>query len=217
MGRSRSIQCCEAFTKKFNDQVAREELEDYRKKIIKKNSRPLIQALMNLNPAGAEILDIGGGVGVIDFELFKAGIKKAIHIEMSEAYGRAFREEAERQSLGDKVISLHGDFLTLHHQIETVDLVCLDKVICCYPNYRDLVTLSAAKASRWYAFVIPRDVWWVKVFAGLKEFFQLFSSNAFRTYIHPEADIGRLVVSAGFEKIQEQKNREWLTVIYQRV
>ncbi len=197
--------------------MAQAELEDYRKSIIKKNSRPLIEALKKLKLAGAEVLDIGGGSGVIDFELFKAGIKKAIHVELSEAYALCFREEAARQLLSEKIISLQGDFLDHHQHIEPVDLVCLDKVICCYQNYNDLVTLSARKAKRWYAYVIPRDVWWVKLFDGLKKLFQLFSRDAFNTYVHPVAEIENLVAAEGFQKIMEHRNREWLTVIHQRI
>lgn len=60
--------CCEPYSKKFDSKVAESELVDYRKGIIKKNSQPLIGALTKLIPHGAEVLDIGGGIGVIDFE-----------------------------------------------------------------------------------------------------------------------------------------------------
>jgi hypothetical protein len=54
--------CCEPYSKKFDNKVAESELADYRKGIFKKNSQLLIRALTKLIPAGAEVMDIGGGL-----------------------------------------------------------------------------------------------------------------------------------------------------------
>jgi magnesium-protoporphyrin O-methyltransferase len=213
-----TMDCCgEKYSNQFDLKLAQAELAGYRKGEIKKNSRPLLEALIGIKPVGASVLDIGGGIGALDFELFKVGISNTIHVELSEPFSTVFRQEAERRSLQDKVQCYQGDFLQLRDKIENVDLVCLDKVICCYQHYESLIALSASKSQKWYAYVIPRDVWWVKFAESLKTFFQRFMSNPFLTYVHPVAAIEQLVIASGFRKISEHRGMIWQTTVYERV
>jgi cyclopropane fatty-acyl-phospholipid synthase-like methyltransferase len=211
-----NMDCCTLYSEKFNAKDAQREIRDYRLGKIKKNSRPLIQALTQLNLEGASLLDIGGGVGVLVFELVKKGISHATLIELSEAYLHAFREECIRQGLTNTVVSVQGDYTMLHSKAGAADLVCLDKVICCYADYVELVSNSCRNAKRWYAYVIPRDVWWVKLVAGISDRFRKLTGDPFQTFVHPQSEIEKLVMREGFHKLNEQKNREWLTVLYER-
>jgi hypothetical protein len=212
-----TMDCCDnPYSKKFNREKANAEIKDYREKRIKGNSLTLINELKKLPLEDTSVLDIGGGVGVTIFELLKAGVNRAIHVEISEPYANAFCEEANRQGVREKVTSCLGNFTDLHDQLDSCDLVCLDKVICCYPNYRLLTNLSVDRARRWYAYVIPRDVWWVRMGDYLKNLIQSFGDTGFRTYVHPVAEIEKIITEKGFQKVFQSGKGIWLTSIFER-
>jgi magnesium-protoporphyrin O-methyltransferase len=52
---------------------------------------------------------------------------------------------------------LRGDFVALASELPSVDIVTLDRVICCYPHMEALVAGSASKARRLYGAVFPRE------------------------------------------------------------
>ena len=212
------MSCCDCnfYNDAFDAKTALAELKDFRKNGPKKNSLPLINSLKKLDLKNATLLDIGSGVGAIIFELVDKGITHAFYTDFSDAYHAAFLEEVKIRNLENVIRSYIGDFLETHKNIEKADLVTLDKVICCYKNYEELVQLSVQKTSKWYAYSIPRDVWWVKWVHLLKEKIDLLKGDTFRTYVHPAGKIENLVIANGFKKIHESKKREWQTVIFEK-
>ncbi len=91
------------------------------------------------------LLDIGGGVGAIAHALLQVGARQATDIDASTAYLAAARDEAARRGLVDRMSFQHGDFVALAPTLPATDIVTLDRVICCYDNMPELVSLSAAR------------------------------------------------------------------------
>lgn len=210
--------CCDLkYQNEFDLERAREELANYGAKGIKKNSRPLMAVVRGLPVRDSTLLDIGGGVGAVTFELFGEGIKSATHVDISAAYVQTFLAEAGRRGLDRRVASLQGDFVDLHDQVEPADLVTLDKVICCYEDYEQLVTHSASKARRWYAYSLPRDRWWVHLVHRLEEgIVNRLRGKKFRSFVHPTRAIEQLLEDQGFRKIRQGYQREWEAVVFER-
>ena len=210
--------CCNlSYQHEFDTKKAQKELEDYRRNNLKKSSRALLEVIKKLPLQGKTLLDIGGGIGVIPLELFQEGVQKTTHIEISEASRQAFLTETKRQSLVNKVESKQGDFLDLHDSVSTADLVTLDKVICCYENYLDLVGQSVSKARKWYVYSIPRDVWWVRLLQGIEQWIRTRKGRPFQSYIHSTAEIEKLVQMAGFRKVEQRYQREWMIVVFEKM
>lgn len=213
------MSCCQnkLYNNTFDRKRAKEELENYRTTGPKKNSLPLINFLKQLELKDASILDIGSGVGAVILELFEQGIKHASYNDFSTAYLEAFQEEAEKRSILSQVDFYIGDFLESHRKVENADLVTLDKVICCYENYEELVTFSIQKAKRWYAYSVPRDVWWVKVVHYFEQKIKWIKGNPFRTFVHPTHKIEEIISKNGFKKIHNHFKGEWQTVVFEKV
>ena len=96
---------------------------------------------------GSTILDIGGGIGVIDQELLKAGAGHATMVDVSHAYLDVAREEARDADLLDRIDFHHGDFVGRAAETEPADIVTLDRVVCCYHDADALVGLSSARGA----------------------------------------------------------------------
>ncbi len=209
--------CCKiAYDNTFSKRLARLELKSYLKKGPKKTTNYLLEPLKEHDISGSSLLDIGGGVGVVCWELYKRGLGKIYYQDISEAYAAVFKDELSAQNLEDKIEVHIGDYVATHSQFPQVDLVTLDKVICCYEDYQSLVTLSANKARKYYAYTLPLDVWWVKAVSSLGTFFRKLFGNKIATYVHPVARVESIVLAQGFTKVYQKQHREWLTVLYQK-
>jgi len=177
----------------------------------------LIEALEPQDVERATLLDIGGGVGAIQHELLRNGLSRATAVDAASAYLDAAREEAERQGHADRVQYRQGDFVQFADDLERADIVTLDRVVCCYPDFRALVERSVERASRLYGLVYPRDVWWTRLGNGLLNFYFWLIRNPFRTFVHSERLIDDVVRTAGFKPRYHRLTLNWQIVVYSRV
>ena len=104
---------CQGLESIFNDKTAAKELREYRQKGPKSTTRLLIGALEAEGVRNLTLLDIGGGVGVIQHELLRAGVRKVTGVDGSAAYIEAAKREAEHQGTADRVSYHHADFVEL--------------------------------------------------------------------------------------------------------
>lgn len=161
-------------------------------------------------------MDIGGGVGVIQHELLKAGVSAAVGVDASSAYIKAVEEEAERQGHADRISSHFGDFVDEAEKIQPADIVTLDRVICCYHDLDSLVSLSTERATSLYGIVYPRDYWPVKAAFGVINLYLRLTRKTFRVFVHPTATVDALVRRSGFQQLYSTKTRIWQVVLYSR-
>lgn len=208
---------CQGLENLFDQKVAKNDLEHYRKHGPSRQTNILLKALREQGVNGLSLLDIGGGIGAIQHELFKSGIREATDVDASSAYMNAARQEAERQGNGEKVRFYHGDFVQLAPQIEPADIVTLDRVICCYPDMPALVNLSAQRARKFYAFVYPRDAWWTRPIGRLGNAFLWLTRNKFRFFVHPAKQIDSILRENGFQKhLHRSAGLVWQVALYSR-
>ena len=212
------MSCCnhKKYDAAFDAKLAQTELDAYLTTGLKESSRPIFETLQTLPLKGHTLLDIGGGIGAVTFELLGKGIRQATHVDISKAYVDIFREEAERRSLEGKVESLHGNFPDIQTHIPHADLVMLDKVICCYDDYEGLVSASVSKARRWYIYSIPRNVWWVRIRLCVDEMIDRIKGRYLPIYFHPIAGIERIIASAGLHKKEVKLQGWWRIALFEK-
>jgi magnesium-protoporphyrin O-methyltransferase len=165
---------------------------------------------------GASILDVGGGIGVIDQELLKAGAARATLAEASPASLAAARLEAVDAGLVDRMTFIEGDVVRHAGAIEAADIVTLDRVVCCYGDAASLVTLTAGLARHLYALVLPRSRWLVRAAISVEGLWFRVTRRAYRPYAHDTAWIDQLVEAQGLEPIAESGTFFWRVVVYRR-
>jgi 2-polyprenyl-3-methyl-5-hydroxy-6-metoxy-1,4-benzoquinol methylase len=207
---------CQDAEKTFNRRMAERDLHDYHAHGPGKTTRLLIEAFRAAGIEGLTLLDIGGGVGVVQHELLNAGVTSAIAVEASSAYLEVGRQEAERQGHAQRITSYYGDFVDLAAQLPQADIVILEKVICCYPDMRTLVSLSSAHASRLYGIVFPHDTWWMNVGGRLANLLLRLQRSSFRLFVHPTADIEAVARASGLSRRYYRKTLLWQVIVYAR-
>lgn len=208
---------CQGIEKFFNEKVAAKELKAYRSKGPGKTSQMLIDAIKREGLQGMTLLDIGGGIGKIQHELMDAGASHTTAVDASKAYLAASREEAIRRGHADRAEYLHGNFVDVASQVAEADVVTLDRVVCCFPDMKGLVGLSAVRARRFYGLVYPRDTWWLKIgFRALNLVMKFVYRCPFRGYVHPTADVEAEVRSRGLNRFFQRHTLIWQVVLYRR-
>ncbi len=212
------MSCCQRqiLETTFDQSVAETELKQYREKGMIKTTRLLVDALKSQGVKGKTLLDIGGGIGVIQHELLKSGLRHSINAEVSQAYIEATKQEAARQGHEDRISHHHGDFVDLAHTISSSDIVTLDKVICCYHDWQSLVEQSSSLARNLYGIVIPRTNLMSKLSIGWGNFILWIRRHPFRTRIHPVDAIDTMLQGKGFKQRVHQKTFIWHMIVYSR-
>ncbi len=200
----------------FDQRVAEGDLRDYHARGPRNTTRLLLQGLKSLGIEGLTLLDIGGGVGVIQHELFRAGLGSATAVDASSAYLQAARQEGDRQGQAGRASYRFGNFVDLAAQVPPADIVTLDRVICCYPDMRALVGLSSEHAGRLYGVVFPRDSWWIRIAGSIYNFILSLGKESFRIFIHPAEEIEAIIRANGFERRFYRKTMIWQIIVYSR-
>lgn len=210
--------CCKVdYDEHFNADEARRDILDYRTNGAQGSTRRLLDGLIAHGVEAATLLDIGGGVGVVQLELLEAGAASSVDVDASAPFIDVARTEAQARGFGDRTAYRHGDFVALAADVEDADIVTLDRVICCYPDVVGLVSRSAAHARRLYGLVYPIDRWQTRVVATVLNVVTGLFGNDYRMHIHRTAEVDQLVRQAGLEPRSHHRGWVWQTAIYGRI
>jgi magnesium-protoporphyrin O-methyltransferase len=209
--------CCEITDSAFTEEEARADLRNYRTNGPSKQTKLLLEAIRSLGLKNARLLDIGGGVGAIHHELLGIVADEATHVDASSAYLKEAKNEAARRGHSDQVRFIHADFTDVASELPTADIVTLDRVVCCYPNFRRLLKSAAEHSQRALAFTYPREIWYLRIALRLMNFFQRLRRDPFRVFLHPVAEMDALLKREGFQRVTQRRLFVWEMALYQRL
>lgn len=207
---------CQAIDKQFGPAMARRDLQRYHKKGPDKTTKMLLSAIRERRLSSGTLLDVGAGVGVLHHELLGQEIVAATHVEASSAYLTEARAETTRRGNDDRVSFVQGDFVDVAPQVADADVVTLDRVICCYPDYLSLLQAAGGKARRLCALSYPRDRWTVRLAVAVINLFQRLRGNAFRLFVHPNAAVDAAMRDLGFRPCSSERTVVWQALLYER-
>ena len=207
---------CQGLDELFSAEYVAGEVKRYRKHGPEKTTRMLTDALKKQGLQELTLLDIGGGVGAIQYEMLNAGVKSATDIEASAAYLAAAKAESEKGGYAERISYQQGNFVDLAENIQPADIVTLDRVICCYPDMQQLVGLSAVRAGKLYGVVYPRDSWWMKMGIAVQNFFFRLQRNPFRIFIHPSEAVEAIIIQNGFKRLFYHRTWIWQVALFAR-
>lgn len=176
----------------------------------------LLDALEKEDLDGLTLLDVGGGVGVIQNELLKMGVKTAIGVEAAEAYAQVAREEAKRQGHSERITYMYGDFVEIAEKIPEAEIVTLDSVLCCYVDMVSLVKSSAERATKYYGIIYPRDNLWGKAMVSRWNLRQWIAGRDYRDYSHATKDVDELIQRQGLKRHFYWISLGWQVLVYAR-
>ena len=216
------MSCCSssvgaAAERQFGEKRATADLAQYRTKGPGSTARLLLAGIAKAGQPRGRLLDIGSGVGALTFELLERGLTEAIGVDLSSAYVAAASEEAVRRGRTASVRFIHGDFVGMAGQLLAADIVTLDRVICCYPEYERLLDESVRLADRCFALSYPRDVWYVRTWVAAENLARHLRRNSFRTFVHSASAMEHVIRRAGLELVSRSCTWTWRADVYRHV
>ena len=211
---------CSSFGDLADEQFSAEkvaaEVNNYRKKGPGPTTRLLRNGLAELQLLRGDVIDVGGGFGALTHELLAAGMTHAVIVEASTAYLQAAREQAAQAGSAAAIDFVHGDFVAVAGELRPAALVTLDRVVCCYPSYDQLLQSAIAHAQRAVALSYPRGRWWVRAALGLENCMRRWRRNAFRAYVHPPRAMEQVLTGNGFALAWRRHNAMWSADVFVR-
>ncbi|HSZ02420.1 MAG TPA: class I SAM-dependent methyltransferase [Terriglobales bacterium] len=211
--------CCTRYCAaeaKFDRKVAERDLRSYQRNGAAALTRLLLAELRRWPLEGADILDVGGGIGVISMELAAAGVRSVTLVEASPAYLEVARREVGSRYGSRPTQFVLGDFAAIASTLADADVVTLDRVVCCYPDAEALLRGVAARARRLVALTYPRDRWYMRTWTGLQNFWRKLSGDAFRSFIHPPQRMDAVLEAAGFVRAARKGKGVWVLDLFHR-
>src|SRR5262245_15521639 len=214
--------CCSGCTgypaaeRQFGSAVARHDLDRYRRKGPDATSRVLLHSVTSSLRRGDSLLDIGGGVGVLSFELLSCGLRHATLVDASPAYLDAARSEAERRGLTPQLSCVTGDVVHVDGSIDAADLVTMHRVVCCYPDWTALLGRATTLSGRLLALSYPRDKWYVHGWQGFANLWRRVRGDQVRRFTHPASAMEDYIAAAGFDRVSRRQTRVWCVDVYAR-
>ena len=200
----------------FDQKSANADVDRYQRHGPDTTTAMLLAMIRKHGVQDASVLDIGGGIGVIDHELLRAGAGHAILVDASAPALAAARAEARRRGVLERLDFVDGDFVSRASSIDPADVVTLDRVVCCYPDVESLVRLSSLRARALYGLVLPRDRWILRVGLGVMNVWFRIRGMRYRSFVHSNARVDAVVAEAGLRPRREERTFMWRVVLYDR-
>jgi hypothetical protein len=173
----------------FKPRLARRNLERYRTKGLDRLERQMLEAASERELVGVQVLDIGGGIGMLQAELVESGAARGEVLELVSAYEPYARELAREKGLEERTAFHVGDLLTDPGAAETADIVLLNRVVCCSPDGVRLTGVAARLTRRLLVLSFPRNRLLVRVGVRLMNAWLRLLGRAFRVYAHRPAQL----------------------------
>jgi 2-polyprenyl-3-methyl-5-hydroxy-6-metoxy-1,4-benzoquinol methylase len=208
--------CCEITDHAFTEAEAKVEVKNYRKRGPANQTKLILEAIRSLGLKDAALLDVGGGIGAIYHELLEDVVREATHVDASSAYLKVATEEARRRGHSAQVQFIHADFTDVASELPEADVVTLDRVVCCYPDYRRLLKAAAGKSRKAIALTYPRETWYMRIGMAMVNLFQRLRNDPFRAYLHPVQGMESLLNKEGLKRVSTRRLFVWEMALYQR-
>lgn len=208
---------CQASDQQFDVRIARRDLRRFERRGPDATTRQMLAAVQEIPlPPQPVLLDVGGGIGAIHHILLEHGFAHAVQVDASAAYLAIAAAEAERRGHAGHVDFRRADFPAVAASVPMADVVTLDRVVCCDPDYVRLLGAAADRARRLVAFSYPRPRRSVRLFVAALNFVNRLRGRTFRAYVHPPAAMIGVLERAGLRRRWAGGTWIWAVELFER-
>ncbi|GAT72533.1 hypothetical protein MHM582_1007 [Microbacterium sp. HM58-2] len=210
--------CCASRTpggydREFDDRFARRLARDYRRRGLTPTAQHVVEFAAAAGIEGASVLEIGGGIGDIQLELLKRGAAKTTNLELSAAYEREARRLLDEAGLGARAERMLGvDLAVTPDAVGPADIVVLNRVVCCYPDYTALLSAAADHARRTVVFSHPPRTWITRAGVAAVNAWCGILRREYRGFVHPPESMVEVLERHGFAPRHRRSERAWRIV-----
>ncbi len=183
----------------FTDRVSKHDARKFRRRGLDGRARKLLSAIeRSVGLANKTTLEIGLGTGGFTVEMLKRGAASAIGVDAMANQLRQAHLLAQEAGVADRLKLKQGDVTGMAEPLETVDVVVLDRVVCCYPDWQALLTIASSHARAAVALSYPRQAWYTRLWVNGANAGMSVLRRTFRLHLHSPAAMHELLHINGF-------------------
>ena len=183
----------------FTDRVSKHDARKFRRRGLDVRARRLLRGIDRaIGLRGRTTLEIGIGTGGFTIEMLKRGAAAATGVDAIANQLAQARALAQEAGVADKLELLEGDVTRLAAPIPAADIVVLDRVVCCYPDWRALLDTAATHGRAAVAMTYPRAAWYTRLWITSANVGLRVMRRQFRLYLHSPEAMQQFLRSRGF-------------------
>lgn len=200
----------------FSEKRALARARKYRRKGLDGTTRRLYEVLRTEGLEGRTLLEVGGGIGDLQIELLKAGLARAVSVELTPTYEAAAATLLRETGLEDRVERRVIDFAEAGAEVAPADIVVLNRVVCCYPDMPRLAGAAADHARQVLVLSFPRESWWTRLTLALGNLLFRAVRLQFHVFIHRPARILQTAEEHGLATALDSRGIFWQVAAFRR-
>jgi magnesium-protoporphyrin O-methyltransferase len=101
--------------------------------------------------------------------------------------------------------------------VPDADIVTLDRVVCCDPDYEQVLRACLGKARRMFAYSYPSRLFAVRAVVALQNTLRRLRRRDFRVFVHPPERMEQIIRGSGFVSTFRARTLVWRVRVYARV
>jgi SAM-dependent methyltransferase len=189
----------------------------YKRVGLSKSSRVLMDLILKDDIQGKSVADLGCGTGGFAVELLERGATAAVGFDLSPKMIESATGLAAESGFCDRAKFQLGNAATV--EVPSSDIVIMDKVLCCFSNWKLLLENAMGASRRIIGFIVPRDEGMARIpfHVGVRivNSFQRRKGNIL-FYLHPLDQVDQTLRESGFVRQEKKPSRFWLVFLYAR-
>lgn len=211
------MDCCgSGYDEVFTQRQARWLRRRYEQRGLGEPTRSMVDLLVDRGLAGANVLEIGGGVGELHVELLRRGAARATSVEITGSW----EEEAHRlladHGLQDRVRRVFGDLVQDPGLAGEADIVVLNRVVCCYPDVVGLLTAAGSRARRTLVLSYPPRNAVVRAGLATVNGWQRLRGRDYRAFAHRPRAMHEVLGHVGLRSFVRTRRGVWIVSALER-
>lgn len=204
------MDCCGGYDDVFTSRQAARERRRFERSGLTGPGLAVVDWLVSRGlHQGASVLEIGGGVGDVQVELLRRGAARSVNVELSRSWEAEAGRLLGRYGLADRAHRVLGDLVTQPRLAGTADVVILNRVVCCYPDYAGLLQGAGERARRALVFTHPPRTAFVRAGLSGVNTWQRFRRREYRAFAHPPAAMLAALADVGLRPVTRERSGLW--------
>lgn len=204
------MDCCGGYDEVFTERQARWLRRRYSRRGLTGPGRTMVTWLRSRGLLeGASVLELGGGVGELQVELLRQGAGSVTNVELASSWESEAGRLLDEHGLRGRVQRVLGDLVLDPTLAGEADVVVLNRVVCCYPDYTGLLRAAGERARR--AVVLSHPPRTPSVRAGLVVLnaWERLRGRDYRAWAHPPGAMLAVLEDQGLRPAMSERSGMW--------
>ena len=184
-----------------------------RRGLLGREQRVLERLQRAVDPSGAAVLEIGGGLGQLQLALLDAGAATATNVELSPHYETEARRLAAARGHTDRIARRVDDATDPATTVPRADIAIAFRVLCCTDGWRGLLDTLVRAQPHTIVLTLPRDGLLPGLAIATDNAISLLRRSDYRMRHHRVTAIVERLGRAGYTPTIDARDLYWQTLI----